>query len=151
MFMKFVNSLKVNLVSIISLAVAVVALTYNTQRAEITEENRNIRFACFEILRQTNQLQQLVDHAHYDADLNRGNPIVGWSHVNYINDLGMVVPSTVEGKAKELLGEWQKGFTALGQMQTNDQRQQSLKANQDISRAVAELRMSVRDVLNALE
>ena len=148
---RIAQSVKHNLVSIISLVVAIIALTYNTQRAEITEENRNIRFACFEILRQTNQLQQLTDHAHYDGDLTRGDPIVGWAHVNYINDLAMVLPASLVGRGEQLHAQWHNHFGALGKLEDNRQKAASLAANQAISQAIADLRTEVRDLLKSLE
>ena len=79
-----------NLLAIISLAVAISALGYNTWRNETTEENRNTRLASFEILVQLGKLQIITDHAHYGKDSNTGNPITGWGHVAMIDDLSFL-------------------------------------------------------------
>ena len=49
-----------NLLSIISLVVALTALGYNTYRNELTEHNRNIRSASFIILQELSQLQRAM-------------------------------------------------------------------------------------------
>ena len=45
-----IQQIRNNLVAIISLVVAISSLSYNTWRNELTEENRNIRFAGFEVI-----------------------------------------------------------------------------------------------------
>lgn len=61
----FRKQLHANAVAIISLVIAISSLGYNTYRNEMSEENRNIRFAAFTILRELGELQVLVDRSHY--------------------------------------------------------------------------------------
>lgn len=51
----------------------VVGFSYNVWRMEASEENSNIRTACFEILLELFFLEQLVYSAYYDADLEGGS------------------------------------------------------------------------------
>ena len=57
------QQLRSNAVALISLAVALTALGYNTWRNERTEHNRNIRVAAFEVLTQLGELQVVVNSA----------------------------------------------------------------------------------------
>ncbi|HBS27331.1 MAG TPA: hypothetical protein DD827_09455 [Gammaproteobacteria bacterium] len=66
-----------NSLAIISLVVAFSALGYNTWRNELTESNRNIRMAGFEMLLHIGELQKTTYLAHYDADVVQGNPRTG--------------------------------------------------------------------------
>ena len=90
----YVEQLRRNAVALISLVVAISSLSYNTWRNEATEDNRNLRFAAFEILLKLGELQQVVFHVHFDKDLDKGNPRVGWAYVLTINDLAKVLPVT---------------------------------------------------------
>ena len=63
-----IDQLRRNAVALISLVIAVSSLSYNTWRNEKTEDNRNQRFAAFEILLKLGELQQVVFHHHYDKD-----------------------------------------------------------------------------------
>ena len=61
-----IDQLRRNAGAVISLVIAVSSLRYNTWRTEKTEDNRNQRFAAFEILLKLGELQQVVFHHHYD-------------------------------------------------------------------------------------
>ncbi len=63
-----------NLVAIISLAIALSALGYNTWRNERTERNRNIRVAGIELLTEVGSLQQIIFYAHFTEGDQRGDP-----------------------------------------------------------------------------
>ena len=54
-----------NAVALISIAIAVGALAYNTWRNETTEEQRNIRFAAFRVLEDLGVVQEVVDSRYY--------------------------------------------------------------------------------------
>ena len=66
--MQIFTQLRNNSISIISLIIAITALSYNTYRNELTEVNRNKRSAGFEVLKELNQLQLLIDYSHYDKN-----------------------------------------------------------------------------------
>ena len=91
-----------NLLAIISLVVALSALGYNTYRNELTEENRNVRFAGFSLLQELAEMQQLIDYAHYDKDAVKGNPITGWQHLLYGELLFKQLQVTDKGHGNEI-------------------------------------------------
>jgi hypothetical protein len=104
-----------NLVAIISLTVALSGLGYNTWRNELTEWNRNIRTAGFEVLTEVGVLQQVVFFAHYDRDPGLGNPRAGWAHVLTIHDLSQVIPAPVPDEADRLRTAWGDHWDKLGE------------------------------------
>ena len=96
-----------NLVAIISLIIAIVALSYNTWRNERTEANRNIRPAAFEILNQLGQLQLVVNNTRYlPGSSDSMNPILGWGHVSYISDLSQLLPKPIPAEINKLVIVW---------------------------------------------
>lgn len=113
------QQLQRNLLAIISLAVAISALSYNTWRNETTEVNRNIRLASFEILVQLGKLQIITDHAHYGKNNEMGNPITGWGHVAMIEDLSFLMTTPLPSMATNLKQTWQANWEGLGKDQTS--------------------------------
>ena len=81
------QQIRSNAVALISLAVALSSLGYNTWRNERTEHNRNIRTATFEILTKLAELERVVFLAQYDHDAASGSPRTGWTYVLVIRDL----------------------------------------------------------------
>lgn len=130
-----------NLLAIISLAVAISALSYNTWRNETTEENRNTRLASFEILVQLGKLQIITDHAHYGNNNEMGNPITGWGHVAMIDDLSFLMPAPIPGMATNLKETWQTNWQGLG----NDEAS-ALK----ITESITDMRKSVKARLKTI-
>lgn len=108
------TQLRSNAIAILSLVFAVTSLGYTTWRNEVTEYNRNVRTAGFEILLNLAELQLVVDYAHYEGDEERGNPITGWTYVLVINDLAAIMPDEVETAAVELKDTWQVSWSGLG-------------------------------------
>ena len=96
------SQLRRHSVAIISLVVALVSLSYNTWRNEVTEHNRNIRFAGFELILKLGELQQTVFYRHYDRDPERGNPRTGWTAVLVMGDLAKLMPEPVPHKVQVL-------------------------------------------------
>ena len=96
-----------NLVAIVSLAVALSALGYNTWRNERTERNRNIRVAGIEMLREIGSLQQIIFYAHYAEGDARGDPRMGWADVLTIGDLAALMPPDVMRDAEALRKTWE--------------------------------------------
>ena len=86
------QQLRDNAVALISLAVALTSLSYNTWRNERTEHNRNVRTATFELLTRLADLERVVFLAQYDHDASGGNPRTGWVYVLVIRDLSMLAP-----------------------------------------------------------
>jgi hypothetical protein len=108
------EQLRNNSVALISLAVAISSLAYNTWRNEHTEHNRNVRTAAFEVLTRAGDLQRVTFLAQYDRDRNGGNPRNGWTDVLAIRDMAALVPGPVAGQAAELLKVWGDNWEALG-------------------------------------
>ena len=107
-----------NAVALISLAVALSALSYNTWRNEKSETNRNHRQAAFEILSKLNQLQQVVFHRRYDNDeTDKGNPRLGWTIVLTIVDLSELLEAPMPQKAQMLRATWGSNWEDLGDEQ----------------------------------
>ena len=114
----FFNQIRRNTVALISLAIAVSSLSYNTWRNEKTEINRNQRIASFEVLLKLNELQQVIFHHHYDMDaLNKGNPRTGWTYVLTVRDLSRILHPPLPKAADELLSSWNQNWESLGKEQ----------------------------------
>lgn len=104
-----------NAVALISLAVAISSLAYNTWRNEVTEYNRNQRAISIEVLRHTGEFQEVVFHNAWDMDTSgRGNPRTGWVHVLAIRDLSRILDGGVSASALRLYETWDAEWSALG-------------------------------------
>jgi hypothetical protein len=55
----------------------------------------------------------VVFHVHYDKDLDKGNPRVGWAYVLTINDLAQVLPDDVQASTGDLLQAWGENWENL--------------------------------------
>jgi hypothetical protein len=108
------QQLRDNAVALISLAVALSSLSYNTWRNERTEHNRNVRTATFELLTRLADLERVVFLAQYDHDASGGNPRSGWVYVLVIRDLSMLAPPPVPAKAAQLQTVWGDNWEGLG-------------------------------------
>jgi len=107
------DQLQRNAVALISLAIAITGLGYNTWRNEASEYNRNQRLISIEVLRNVGQLQQVIFHNVFEMDAeDKGNPRTGWVHVLAIRDLTQLLdgPAPESGTAlwKVWDAEWDK-------------------------------------------
>lgn len=112
--MRLARQIKRNQLAIISLIVALTALGYNTWRNELTESNRTIRQAGFNMLVHIGELQRITYLAHYDNDKDGGNPRKGWAEVLLLKDLATLIPGEVHTSANELLQAWDQNWARLG-------------------------------------
>jgi hypothetical protein len=108
------QQIRSNAVALISLAVALSSLGYNTWRNERTEHNRNIRTATFEILTKVAELERVVFLAQYDHNAAGGSPRTGWTYVLAIRDLSAIAPPPVPARAEELQKAWAENWEGLG-------------------------------------
>ncbi len=108
------QQLRNNAVALISLAVAISSLGYNTWRNERTEHNRNVRTAAFEVLMRAGDLERVTFLAQYDRDRSGGSPRTGWTDVLAIRDLSVLVPGVVPDRSAELLKVWGENWEGLG-------------------------------------
>lgn len=114
-YSRFREQLQRNSVALISLAVAISSLAYNTWRNEVTEYNRNQRAISIEVLRHTGEIQQVVFHNAWDMDTaDKGNPRTGWVHVLAIRDLSRVLDGKVPASARRLYETWEAEWSAIG-------------------------------------
>ncbi|MCG8371192.1 MAG: hypothetical protein MJA32_11840 [Proteobacteria bacterium] len=108
------DQLRRNAVALISLAIAITSLGYNTWRNEASEYNRNQRLISIEVLRNLGDLQQVVFHNAWDMDVTgRGNPRTGWVHVIAIRDLTLLLDGDASSSAAVLLEAWNEGWHDL--------------------------------------
>lgn len=107
------DHIKQNLLAIISLVVALSALSYNTWRNELTEQNRNIRAAGFEVLVHLSRLQRIAYLAHYDKDRQNGNPRSGWTEVLVLRDFCNLMPEPLPTSAQNLFIAWRDNWAEL--------------------------------------
>lgn len=108
------KQVKNNLIAIISLVVALTSLSYAAWRNELTETNRNVRVAGFEMLINLGGLQQIVYLGHYDADKNAGNPRRGWVQVMVLRDLGAIMPAPLPAESQKLVKLWGAHWEGIG-------------------------------------
>lgn len=139
--MQILAQLRNNSLSVISLIIAITALSYNTYRNELTELNRNIRNASFEVLKELNQLQLLIDYSHYDKNNEHGNPIEGWAHVNYIQDMSYLISKEVTIDANNLNLIWTNNWQLVKDQEN---------ANKNVTLAIKELRLSIQFTIQSL-
>jgi hypothetical protein len=131
-----------NLLAVISLVVAISALGYNTYRNELTEDNRNRRFAGFSMLQELSELQLLIDYAHYDKDTVKGNPIAGWGHLLYLKDMSHLVSGEVVVETEALTKVWSLEWQTVRDDEASNQR---------VTAAINALREQVRRTMESLD
>lgn len=136
------EQLRNNAVAIISLIIALFGLGYNTWRNELSEQNRNVRQAGFQLLMSLSDLQKLVFLAHYDSDYPEANPRIGWSQVLSIQDFSVFMDEDVSKSANALHNVWSESWFGLG---SNDADKENLYV------AIDDLRLQVRYQLEALD
>ena len=156
------DQLRKNTVALISLAVAITGLGYNTWRNEHSERNRNLRFASFELLLKLGELEDLVFVNFWDCDSTlRGSPRTGWSLVRTIGDLALILdedgmPQHVATLQNVWEDNWQAlEFDSVGACEAVHADSETYKAAETrvlaIRDAIDMLRSDARDVLYDLE
>ena len=140
--MELENKLKVYYITaILSLFIAVIGFSYNAWRLEVTEDNSNIRTASFEVLGQLAELEQIIFAAHYDKDMDAGNPRKGWVKVGLIVDLSVLISKPVEKKSLDLKEAWSNNW----QKAVNEQ-----AATIELTEAIDQVRKEIKQVLSGL-
>lgn len=103
------------LTTICGIAFAFIGFSYNVWRMEVTEENNNVRTACFEVLTELAALEQVLYAAHYDHDPDQGSPRIAWVKVGLIRDLSTLTAAPVAARADELHRVWSDNWQAVMQ------------------------------------
>ncbi len=127
---------------IFSMFFSLLGFSYNVWRMEVTEENSNIRMACFEILLELSSLEQLVYAAHYDGDIIEGNPRKGWVKVGLVADLSVLTTKSVESQSASLKSVWSETWHKM-----SDSRE---SVDQLVS-SIDSTRFEIKQVLSSLE
>ncbi|WP_261844460.1 hypothetical protein [Aliamphritea ceti] len=128
--------------AIFSMLFALLGFSYNVWRMEVTEENSNIRTACFEILLELSNLEQQIYALHYDQDQVAGNPRKGWVKVGLIADLSMLTKDSVKEEALELKDTWSEKWDKIEYDQT---------ATSTVVTQIEAVRSEIKLVLSTLE
>ena len=140
---KFVDQLRRNRVALISLAVAIISLSYNTWRNEASEENRTQRLVSIEILLKLADLQAVVWHHHYDGDIEeKGNLRTGWAIVLTIKDISNILDEPMPQSAEDLWRVWNANHKELTD---------STDAKDAVIDAIEQTRKDTLTLLQALE
>ncbi len=141
-FQSLKQQVKQNSIALLSIMIALLSLANNTWQFEQSEINRNIRTASFETLKALNDLQLVVDYAFYENQQEHGNPIVGWSHVLYIESISPAVSAQSSQQAQSLKQIWQQHWQQISS------HQQSVDK---ITQAIMQVRSSVLDALAKIQ
>lgn len=150
----FRSQLRRHSVALISLAVAIVSLGYNTWRNETSEVHRNWRQAAFQITIEANQLQQFVLYRRYfhdqqdhalkpmqDADTWIG----GWAKAMGIRDLTSLLPEPLPERGQALFNAWQNNAGKL-----DDGGTAAEAAEEDIIAALEDTREAVLELIDQM-
>lgn len=143
----FKEQLRGNAVAIISLVVAISSLTYNSYRNELSEENRNIRFAAFTVLKELGELQVLVDRSHYGSMPDPTDWYAGFGQAGMVRDLCGVMPGPAPEAGIALFEVWQANVDDL----FSEDRSRSGAAGTAVSAEIIAAREAVLSVLKSLE
>ncbi len=139
---KLLKQLRNNVLAVVSIIIAIMALSYNSWRNEVSESNRNQRAAGFEIMREAAHLQLLVDRATYSADEDKPDPIQGWVRVNLILSLSRLTAAEVENVATSLKQSWNSNWETI---YTDE------NANVKVSKSIKRLNEAVSEHLLSLD
>lgn len=141
--MELKNKLKLfYITSIFSMLFAVLGFSYNAWRMELTEDNSNIRTASFEVLTQLSEMEQVIYAAHYDKNIQDGNPRKAWVKVGLIVDLSGLISVQVEKDAKELRVLWSNSWQFFKEDET---------ATKNLVEKIDKVRNSIKNSLKNLK
>jgi len=130
------------LTAIFSVIFAVVGFSYNAWRLEVSEDNSNIRTASFEVLKELAELEQIIFTRHYDKDIQKGNPRIGWVKIGLILDLSMLISPQVNAKAESLKANWSNSWALIAADRS---------IVDQLSNSIDEVRAEIKIVLSQLK
>ncbi len=136
------EQLRQNAVALISLVVAITSLAYNTYRNELTEANRTVRQAGFEMIAELSELQQVMLFARYHQNDNRGDITVGWTHVLALRDISLAMPKEIKRLSNHLYKIWQENNADIAASNP--------AAYEAIDKEIDQLKVEILDVITAL-
>lgn len=137
------EQLRRNTVALISLAIAITSLGYNTWRNESSEHNRNQRLVSIEMLLLLGDLQRLTLDRHFGKNID-GDAILreAWATVLTVRDLSLLASGSVPDSAATLYEVWNSDYKKLGE---------SMAAKDRIIDALEAVRRDLHDVLLSLD
>lgn len=133
---------RAQMAGVASVVVAFFAIMVNGHRNELTERNRNIRVAEFEILRNLADLQQMVDTTYFDHGGGKGGQSFTFSRILVIRDLAALSPEPVQQAAEKLMTAWRANGSKIDT---------SLDAVQKLSEEIVNVRKEVVASLKGLK
>ena len=154
----FQAQVRANSVALISLSVALVALSYNTWRNETTESQRNVRQAAFKVLESLGELQEVVDYRYYyfsfesDHAPEGDSRLRGYGSVAMIRDLMNLMPTPAPAASDNLFHLWNEHVNALSDLDENRHHSDAAAlAEKELTAAIQQARVAVMRVLKTLE
>lgn len=143
MSMRRMTKLRLYQITVIfSVLFALLGFSYNVWRMEVTEHNNNIRTACFEMLLELSELEQVVYAGFYDNDPIEGSPRKGWVKVGLISDLSALGTDEIRKSAYHLKQVW------------TDNWENTLESRESVDAVVAAIdavRSEIKTTLSSLE
>ena len=127
---------------IFSVLFSLIGFSYNVWRMEASEQNNNIRTASFEMLINLSDLEQLIYSAHYDQDLEAGNPRKGWVTVGLIVDLSALTNAKVGQESEKLRSVWSDNWAAMVEDKSSVD---------SMVVAIDAVRLEIKNLLNSLD
>lgn len=135
------HQIRDNLIALVSLAIAIIALYHNERLYQKSEYNRNVRTAAFEVLIHLGELQQVVNAIHYNHSANQQLLMQGWGHIALISDLAQLISNPVPTASSGLLMAWKENVESLKETSSADSVSQQIDATrQSILTVIKELR-----------
>ena len=150
---QFIEQLRRNLVALISLAIALSSLSYNTWRNEQTEQNRNVRAAGFEVLLKLGELERVVLHLGYTPEEATEDPRVGWAVVWDVKTFSELLPETVASGQENLFKTWEDHQSQLEKpdvVESSEARAERRASAKAVNDAIDRLRTDVLQSLRGL-
>ncbi len=128
--------------SVFGVIFAVLGFSYNAWRMELSEDNNNIRTACFEVLLQLSELEQIIYAAHYDQNAVEGSPRKAWVKIGLIRDLSRLIGDDVATEADALYQLWKERWDDIASEE---------KAVNRLVHRIDSVRMKIKLTLKNLE
>ncbi len=129
-----------NWLALLSLAIALFGLGYNTWRNETTEQHRNVREASFMVLNTLAELQQLADSRFFGGDSSEANRIAIWGRVTLTRDSAMLVSQDAQARADTLFQTWSQQEKAFNDGDKNAEKAMAEAVRATRDQVLADLR-----------
>ncbi|MDJ0654231.1 MAG: hypothetical protein QNJ40_08765 [Xanthomonadales bacterium] len=137
-----------NAVALISLAIALASLGYNTWRNETTEHQRNTRHAAFEIVEQLGELQANANQLAYFGETGNNSAWnQGWGNVLSIRTLGQLLSGDVPAETESLFQVWSE---QVGSLDAEDSTRRDA-ADRAVTEQIRRTNQAVIDLLRGLD